>query len=187
MRWRAAETLRSAFSQVPNEEQAWQELFRLTRDKDRCPGSYEARAHPGSRNGDTLLRTPKSGRVDPERSISDFETWKLLPVCSARRFASRLTLCMSILIVYKANLNFKNVEVYLNWLIDRELIMKEGKIFKITSKGSELLSICRAHLNYGFEIGIILRPGPLALSSFPPPLPNSPGNLPTDLPSQRRP
>ena len=43
-------------------------------------------------------------------------------------------------IVYKANLNFKNAEVYLEWLIDREMIMKEGKIFKITSKGSELLS-----------------------------------------------
>ena len=43
-------------------------------------------------------------------------------------------------IVYKANLAFKNAEVYLNWLIDREMIMKEGKFFKITSKGSELLS-----------------------------------------------
>ena len=43
-------------------------------------------------------------------------------------------------IVYKANLNFKNTEGYLKWLIDREIIMKEGKIFKITSKGSELLS-----------------------------------------------
>jgi predicted transcriptional regulator len=43
-------------------------------------------------------------------------------------------------IVYKANLNFKNAEVYLKWLIDREMIMKEGKIFEITSKGSELLS-----------------------------------------------
>jgi predicted transcriptional regulator len=43
-------------------------------------------------------------------------------------------------IVYKANLNFKNAEVYLNWLIDREMIVKEGKFFKITSEGSELLS-----------------------------------------------
>ena len=43
-------------------------------------------------------------------------------------------------IVYKANLNFKNAEVYLEWLIDREMILKEGKFFKITSKGSELLS-----------------------------------------------
>jgi len=43
-------------------------------------------------------------------------------------------------IVYKANLNFKNGEVYLKWLIDRETIMREGKLFKITSKGSELLS-----------------------------------------------
>ena len=43
-------------------------------------------------------------------------------------------------IVYKANLNFKNAEGYLNWLIDREMILKEGRFFKITSKGSELLS-----------------------------------------------
>ena len=43
-------------------------------------------------------------------------------------------------IVYKANLNFKNAEVYLKWLNDREMIMKEGRIFNITSKGAELLS-----------------------------------------------
>ena len=43
-------------------------------------------------------------------------------------------------IVYKANLNFKNGEVYLKWLIDREIIMKEGRVFKITSKGAEMLS-----------------------------------------------
>jgi predicted transcriptional regulator len=43
-------------------------------------------------------------------------------------------------IVYKANLNFKNAECYLKWLIDREMILKEGRLFKITSKGSELLS-----------------------------------------------
>jgi predicted transcriptional regulator len=43
-------------------------------------------------------------------------------------------------IVYKANLNFKNAEVYLQWLIDRELLTKEGKLFKITPKGSVLLS-----------------------------------------------
>ena len=43
-------------------------------------------------------------------------------------------------IVYKANLNFKNAETYLKWLNDREMIMKEGKIFKITFKGSELLA-----------------------------------------------
>ena len=43
-------------------------------------------------------------------------------------------------IVYGANLNFKNAEVYLKWLNDREMIMKEGRFFNITSKGSELLS-----------------------------------------------
>jgi predicted transcriptional regulator len=43
-------------------------------------------------------------------------------------------------IVYKANLNFKNAEVYLKWLVDREMIVKDGKFYKITSEGSELLS-----------------------------------------------
>ena len=42
-------------------------------------------------------------------------------------------------IVYKANLNFKNAEVYLKWLNERKMIMKEGRFFNITSKGSELL------------------------------------------------
>jgi len=43
-------------------------------------------------------------------------------------------------IVYKANLNFKNAEGYLQWLADRELIAKEGKLFKTSSKGAKLLS-----------------------------------------------
>ena len=43
-------------------------------------------------------------------------------------------------IVYKANLNFKNAEVYIKWLNDREMIIKEGRFFNITSKGSEMLS-----------------------------------------------
>jgi predicted transcriptional regulator len=43
-------------------------------------------------------------------------------------------------IVYQANLNFTTTGVYMKWLIDRKLIMKEGKIFKITPKGAELLS-----------------------------------------------
>jgi predicted transcriptional regulator len=42
-------------------------------------------------------------------------------------------------IVYKGNLNFKIAEAYLKWLNDREMIMKEGRFFNITSKGSELL------------------------------------------------
>lgn len=43
-------------------------------------------------------------------------------------------------IVYKANLNFKNAEVYLKWLVDRGMIVKEGEFFKITTRGSELLA-----------------------------------------------
>ena len=43
-------------------------------------------------------------------------------------------------IVYKANLNFKKAGIYLKWLNDREMIIKEGRFFNITSKGSEMLS-----------------------------------------------
>lgn len=43
-------------------------------------------------------------------------------------------------IVYKANLNFKNAEVYLKWLVDREMIAKEGEFFKTTTRGAELLA-----------------------------------------------
>jgi predicted transcriptional regulator len=43
-------------------------------------------------------------------------------------------------IVYKSNLNFKNGEAYLQWLIDRDLITKEEKFFKTTPKGVKLLS-----------------------------------------------
>jgi predicted transcriptional regulator len=43
-------------------------------------------------------------------------------------------------IVYKANLNFKIAEGYLKWLIDREMILKEGRFFRLTSRGSELLT-----------------------------------------------
>lgn len=43
-------------------------------------------------------------------------------------------------IVYKANLNFKNAEVYLKWLVDREMIAKEEEFFKTTTRGAELLA-----------------------------------------------
>lgn len=43
-------------------------------------------------------------------------------------------------IVYKANLNFKNAEIYLRGLIDREMIVEEGKYFKIAPYGVELVS-----------------------------------------------
>jgi predicted transcriptional regulator len=43
-------------------------------------------------------------------------------------------------IVYKSNLNFKNGEAYLQWLIDRGLITKEEKFFGTTPKGARLLS-----------------------------------------------
>jgi predicted transcriptional regulator len=41
--------------------------------------------------------------------------------------------------IYKANLNFKNAEIYLRGLIDREMIVEEEKYFKITPYGVELL------------------------------------------------
>jgi predicted transcriptional regulator len=43
-------------------------------------------------------------------------------------------------IVYKLNLNFKNGEAYLQWLIDRDLITKEEKFFRTIPKGARLLS-----------------------------------------------
>lgn len=43
-------------------------------------------------------------------------------------------------IICRANLNSKTASVHLNWLIDRELIMKEENVFRITPKGAELLS-----------------------------------------------
>jgi predicted transcriptional regulator len=43
-------------------------------------------------------------------------------------------------IICRANLNSKTASVHLNWLMDRELIMKEENVFRITPKGAELLS-----------------------------------------------
>ena len=43
-------------------------------------------------------------------------------------------------IVYQANLNFKNAGVYLQWLLDQELITKDEKIYKTTPRGAKLLS-----------------------------------------------
>ena len=46
-------------------------------------------------------------------------------------------------IICRANLNSKTASVHLNWLMDRELIMKEENFFRITPKGAELLSNLR--------------------------------------------
>jgi predicted transcriptional regulator len=43
-------------------------------------------------------------------------------------------------IVYRANLNFKTAGIYLNWLINKELVTKDENHFKLTLKGNELLS-----------------------------------------------
>jgi predicted transcriptional regulator len=43
-------------------------------------------------------------------------------------------------IVYNANLNFKTAGIYLNWLINKELVSKDENHFKLTTKGTELLS-----------------------------------------------
>ena len=47
-------------------------------------------------------------------------------------------------IVYQVNLNFKNAGSYLDWLIEREYIVKEDRVYKTTHKGEELLD----NLNY---------------------------------------
>ena len=46
-------------------------------------------------------------------------------------------------IVYKANLNFKSADVYLNLLMDQEMIVKEDTSFRTTPKGTELLANLR--------------------------------------------
>jgi predicted transcriptional regulator len=43
-------------------------------------------------------------------------------------------------IVYKSNLNFKTAGIYLNWLINKELVSKDENHFILTIKGTELLS-----------------------------------------------
>ena len=43
-------------------------------------------------------------------------------------------------IVYKANLNFKSADVYLNLLMDQKMIVKENTSFRTTPKGAELLA-----------------------------------------------
>jgi predicted transcriptional regulator len=43
-------------------------------------------------------------------------------------------------IVYKSNLNFKTAGIYLDWLINRELVSKDENHFILTTKGTELLS-----------------------------------------------
>jgi predicted transcriptional regulator len=43
-------------------------------------------------------------------------------------------------IVYQANLNFKTAGIYLDWLINHELIIKEENTYRATVKGIELLS-----------------------------------------------
>jgi predicted transcriptional regulator len=42
-------------------------------------------------------------------------------------------------IVYQANLNFKNAGIYIDWLLKRGLLAKEGNIYRITSSGLTLL------------------------------------------------
>lgn len=43
-------------------------------------------------------------------------------------------------IVYQANLNFKTAGIYLAWLINKELVVKNEGHFKLTAKGNDLLS-----------------------------------------------
>jgi predicted transcriptional regulator len=43
-------------------------------------------------------------------------------------------------IVYQANLNFKTAGIYLDWLLNHELIKKEDSTYQIAPKGNELLS-----------------------------------------------
>jgi predicted transcriptional regulator len=42
-------------------------------------------------------------------------------------------------IVYEANLNFKRVDAYLPYLVDKGLIVNTGGVYKTTEKGKEFL------------------------------------------------
>jgi predicted transcriptional regulator len=42
-------------------------------------------------------------------------------------------------IVYQANLNFKNAGIYIDWLMRRGFLAKEGNIYRTTSSGQALL------------------------------------------------
>jgi predicted transcriptional regulator len=42
-------------------------------------------------------------------------------------------------IVYQVNLNFKNAGQYLEWLTSHGYLEKEGRLYKTTSSGNELL------------------------------------------------
>ncbi len=58
---------------------------------------------------------------------------------------SILLICMNggakkTIIVYKANLNFKSADVYLNLLMDQKMIVKEDTSFRTTPKGADLLA-----------------------------------------------
>jgi predicted transcriptional regulator len=43
-------------------------------------------------------------------------------------------------IVYRANLNFKTAGIYLDWLINKGLVARDENHFKLTSRGTVLLS-----------------------------------------------
>ena len=53
-------------------------------------------------------------------------------------------------IVYQANLNFRNASIYIDWLINREFLVRKGKIYLITSKGQTLLA-------YLTEIALLMK------------------------------
>ena len=46
-------------------------------------------------------------------------------------------------IVYTANMNFKTAGRYLDWMVSKGLVAKEGKHFKVLPKGDELLGSLR--------------------------------------------
>jgi len=43
-------------------------------------------------------------------------------------------------IVYQVNLNFKNAGLYLDWLVQRKYLEKEGRLYRITPIGRDLLN-----------------------------------------------
>jgi predicted transcriptional regulator len=46
-------------------------------------------------------------------------------------------------IMNKVNLNFKQIEYYLNHLLSKNFIKKEGEIYKTTKKGLDVIEACK--------------------------------------------
>ncbi|MBE9594879.1 MAG: winged helix-turn-helix domain-containing protein, partial [Proteobacteria bacterium] len=77
-------------------------------------------------------------------------------------------------IVYKANLNFKRVDAYLPYLVDKGLIENTGAVYKTTEKGKEFLHVLQEDEGAAY---VTLFPILLSLSPSPFPYPSAVSHL----------